>query len=336
MILAIDTMNGDLTPEQIVRGVILAAQEDRSGDEYVLIGQKNILDKLLSSLLKEDLPISYQHAYQKIEEDENPVRAVISKQEASICVAARMVKEGKAQALISVGNVAAQVAASRYILKLIPGVKRPALAVHSPSVSGDSVLIDAGANINSTSDDMFHFAELGIVYAKVILGIENPTVGLLSVGTEDTKGNELNKETFIKFKESSLNFYGNMEGKDIFSNKVDVIVSSGFIGHVAWKVGESLVSNVQKILMDEMDKHLTSRIGRFFIKSTLKAIERKAHIDEHGGAPLLGVDGISIVTNPTSSQQGILKAVQLAKRCYESKVNDRISMYYKSKITQGV
>ena len=321
MIIAIDVMSSEMTPELIIRGVIHSAQNDQSGDEYVLVGQRNILERLLKALLKEDLPISLQDASQRILDNENPVKALRDKPDASICVAAKMVRDKKAQALISAGHVAAAVGASRFFLKCIPGIKRPALAVRTPNITGESIMIDAGANHHTNSDHLLQFALMGKVYAEYLLGIPNPKVGLLSIGEEDSKGNDLVKETIQKFKESAFNFIGNIEGKDIYTSKVDVIICNGFVGHVAWKVGESLVSNVQKILYDQINKTFIRRLGKVLAHETFKEIEKKANVDEHGGAPLLGVQGISVIANPSLSPLGIERAIQVAKECYTNQIN---------------
>lgn len=325
-----------MTPEQIMRHVISIAKKDHSGLEFVLVGQKAVLERLFDALAVSNLPISFIHADDYIIAEHHPVHSIRTRKRASIRIAAEMVRDKKADALISIGNFSSAVAASRYFLKMIPGIHRPALAVFSPNEIGESVLIDAGANINTTADDLYQFAQMGVIYAKKMLGVQNPKIGLLSIGEEDTKGNELIKETMELFKKQEINFLGNIEGRDIFSNKVDVIVSNGFVGHVAWKVGESLMNNVQQLLAKEINKTIRGRLGKYLAQATFNEIQKKANIDEHGGAPLLGVNGISIIANPSENVLSLQRAVDLAKKCYQSRIMEDLEETFKIKLKETI
>ncbi len=334
MIIAIDTIGGEMTPEQIVRGVILAAAEKRE-NQYILVGNEPVLARLLQQFSPEkNLPIIFVNTNQSIYPDEDPISAIRKKPNASIFLTAQLVLDKKADAMLSVGNVGACVAACRHILKLAPGIRRPALAVKTPSISKESILIDAGANIHTTALDLLNFAKMGVVFAETMLDIHNPKVGLLSVGQEDTKGNELIKEAVKLFKNSTINFAGNIEGSDVYKEKVDVIVASGFAGHVAWKVGESLISAVHEILDEQINKNVFRRIGKYLARSTFETVQKKANADEYGGAPLLGIQGNCIITIPTPSAYGIKKAFELAELCAQKQVNQHIMKLFLEKQIQ--
>ncbi|HEY5599250.1 MAG TPA: phosphate acyltransferase PlsX, partial [Candidatus Manganitrophaceae bacterium] len=233
MKIALDAMGGDHAPGAVVEGAVIAARE--FGVEIILVGDEKEVQKELSKHAARDLPLSVVHAPQKVEMDESPSSVVRKKRDSSIWIATELVKKSEAAAVISAGNTGASMATALFILGPLAGVERPAIATTLPTLTGASVMIDVGANVDCKPLHLFQFAIMGSIYAREILGVPRPKVGLLSIGEEDTKGNELTKEAFKMLKGSSLGFIGNVEGRDVYTGAADVIVCDGFIGNVALK-----------------------------------------------------------------------------------------------------
>ncbi len=319
MKIALDAMGGDHAPTAVVEGAILACQE--LPVEIILVGDETTLKKLLPSPIPSSLSIF--HAPTVIEMGESPL-IVRQKKDASICVATELVKNDSAVAVISAGNTGASMAAALFILGRLSGIDRPAIATPLPTLKGVSVLIDAGANVDCKPKHLVEFAIMGNVYAKDILGIAKPKVGLLNIGEEDSKGNELTKEVFQLLKKAPVDFIGNVEGKEVYTGHADVIVCDGFIGNVALKVSEGLAEAIVQFLKREIGASIVSKAGALLMKPAFSRFKKKIDYAEYGGAPLLGVNGISIVCHGRSSPKAIKNAIRVAMESFEKGVNRHI------------
>jgi len=322
MKIAVDAMGGDDAPGPIVDGAVQAAREYGVG--IVLVGESESIRKELSLHNASGLDISIVHAPQRVEMNEAPSVVVRRKRESSIWVATELVKKGEAVAVISAGNSGATMATAFYVLGPLQGVERPAIATILPTLMGSSVLLDVGANVDCKPLHLFQFAIMGHEYAEWVLGKPHPKIGLLSIGEEDTKGNEVTKEAFKILKSSRLNFVGNVEGRDVYSGTADVIVSDGFIGNVALKISEGLADVLGKLLKREIAASLGGKLGYLILRSAFQRFRRRVDYAEYGGAPLLGVNGISIICHGRSSAKAIKNAIRVAKTQAEGQINQRI------------
>jgi len=313
-------MGGDHAPQSIVEGAVLAARE--YGTEIILTG---IADQVQAELQKfEDhlhLPIRVEHAEQVVAMDDIPAKVLRSKKKSSMKIGVDLVKNGEADAFVSAGNTGAVLAYSTFILRPLKGVDRPAIAIQLPTLKGTSILLDAGANVDCKTSQLFQFGIMGHVFAKYILGKENPGVGLLSIGEEDGKGNEITKEVFQMLKNSHINFIGNIEGKEVYRGNADVIVCDGFTGNVALKISESLAEMIGSNLKLMFQSSWTSKLGYFLLKPQLAEFKKKVDHSETGGAPLLGVNGVCIIAHGSSSPKAIKNAINRAKELIEKKIN---------------
>ncbi|MBI3359003.1 MAG: phosphate acyltransferase PlsX [Nitrospirae bacterium] len=321
MKIALDAMGGDDAPLAVVVGAKMACEAFPV--ELVLVGDEAVLKKAQVKCGAMHPAISIVHAKTQIQMGESPIM-VRQKKDASICVATELVKNKEAVAVISAGNTGASMAAAFFILGRLPGIDRPAIATPLPTLKGVSVLIDAGANVDCKPKHLVAFALMGYIYAKDILGIAKPKVGLLNIGEEDSKGNELTKEVFLLLKEAPLNFIGNIEGKELYAGAADVIVCDGFVGNVALKVSEGLAEAIVQFLKREIMATSIGRLGGLLLKPAFKRFKTKIDYAEYGGAPLLGIDGISIVSHGRSSPKAIKNAIRVAKESFEKGVNRHI------------
>lgn len=325
MRIAVDAMGGDRAPQEIVRGVVQAAKEKPQGTrELILVGDQTQIEKELAALDVSGLPITIHHCSEVVEMGESPVLALRKKKDASIAVCANLARDGKADAVVSAGNTGAAVASTMLKWRPLQGVERPAIAIVVPAPSGVFVLLDAGANSDCRPKHLLQFGVMGDVYARTILNIRNPRVGLLSIGEEASKGNELTREAFKLLEKSRLNFFGNIEGKDVFESKVDVIVCDGFVGNVVLKLSEGLTGTLQKVIKKEIMSTLLGKIGGLMIKPTLRRIKKSWHYEQFGGAPLLGINGRCIISHGASSPTAIRNAINVAEEYIVQKVNERI------------
>ena len=327
MKIAIDAMGGDHAPKIIVEGVVLASRENKNIPQIVLVGDEKRITEEFRSLGAENINnVSIVHCTQVVEMDESPVLGIRKKKDSSISVAASLIKEGKADALITAGNTGAMVAATKIKWKSLPGVERPAIAVVFPSPYGVFLVLDVGATPDCKPNHLMQFAVMGNAYAKYILNINNPKVGLLNVGTEETKGTELTKEAYklLQSHQKNLNFIGNVEGSDLFTDKVDVIVCDGFVGNVILKVCESLAGALQHIVKEEVMKDFWAKVGALIMKRTFKRMGKKMHYAEYGGAPLLGVNGICIKSHGRSSAVAIKNAINVTGNMVAQGLNKHI------------
>jgi glycerol-3-phosphate acyltransferase PlsX len=323
MRLALDAMGGDHAPQVTVEGAVNAAKELKH--EIILVGNENALKLELAKYKTKNLPISIFSASEVVGMDELPAQAVRQKKDASINVAARLVSEGKADAFISAGNSGAAMAAALLSLKRISGVSRPAIATVFPTLKGVSLVLDVGANVDCKPKHLQQFAIMGKIYMEGVFGVKNPTVGVLSIGEEDSKGNELTLATFDLLKKTDINFIGNLEGSDLPKGKADVIVCDGFIGNIILKFGEGIASMMLKLVKEEFKAHPIAWASLPFLWAALKDLRKKVDYTEYGGAPLLGVDGVCIISHGSSDAKAIKNAIKAAARCVEKNINSTIS-----------
>ncbi len=329
MFIALDAMGGDYAPDSNIKGAILFAKETNIG--VYLVGNENVLRPKLKEYGGEGLPIEIVHAEDVIEMHEPPSVAIRKKRNSSMYIAAKLVREGKAQAFVSAGNTGAAMAVSKFIVGSAPGIERPGIAVAFPTKKGKpTVLIDVGANVDCRPRHLVYFAVMGHTYVKEILkSSDNPKVGILSIGEEEGKGNELVKDTYPLLKMSNLNFVGNAEGRDIFTGDFDVIVCDGFVGNVVLKTSESLGSIIVEMIKQEVEKSLVSKIGAALMMPALKRFKKKADFAEYGGAPLLGTKGTCIITHGRADEKAIKNALKVASEFEESHFNDILSQNIK-------
>ncbi len=336
MIIAIDAMGGDYAPAEIVKG---AAQASKLHDvDIILVGREDAIKPCLPAEYAKSSRITIHHATEMIGMDEHAA-AIRTKKDASVVVAASLVREGKADAMVAVGNTAAAMAVATIKIGRIQGIDRPAIATLMPSRSGITVMLDAGAVVDCTPDILMQFGVMGNIYAKNVLGVDKPRVGLLSIGEEKSKGNELTRSTYALLKASPLNFIGNVEGRDIFSGKADVIVTDGFVGNVALKTAEGVVGLIKFSIKNSVHSDPLAWLGMalmtpglMLMLPSLKRLKKSLDYSEHGGAPLLGLDGICIIGHGRSKARAVINAVRAAKEA----VNGEVVSAIRDSITKPV
>jgi glycerol-3-phosphate acyltransferase PlsX len=321
--IAMDAMGGDHAPRAEVEGALLAARE--FGVRILLVGIESAIKQELSRHRDRGLPIEIVGATEVITMSDSPSQAFRRKKESSMHVAARLVRDGKAEAMVSAGNTGAAMTVARFVLGTLPSVDRPALAAAFPNMKDKvSVILDVGANVDSKPEQIRQFAVMGEIYFRAIWGVKRPRVALLSIGEEEMKGNELTREASNLLKQSSLNFVGNVEGRDVFRGNVDVIVCDGFIGNVALKISEGLVEHVQGMLKKAIKSSLKSQIGYALSKQAFDDFRKRTDSSETGGAPLLGVRGITIIAHGRSNPNAIKNAIRVAGELCRARVNEKI------------
>jgi glycerol-3-phosphate acyltransferase PlsX len=316
-------MGGDHAPRVEVEGAILAARE--LGVRVLLVGIEAGVREELSRHRHRALPIEVVHAPDVITMSDSPSQAFRRKKDSSVHVAARMVRDGQADALVSAGNTGAVMTVARFVIGTLPSVDRPALAAAFPNMKEKvSVILDVGANVDSKPEHIEQFAVMGEIYFRAIWGVRRPRVALLSIGEEEAKGNELTREAANRLKHSSLNFVGNVEGRDVFRGSVDVVVCDGFIGNIALKLSEGLVEHIGAMLKKAIKSSLTSQIGYALSKRAFDEFRRRTDYSETGGAPLLGVRGITVIGHGRSNPNAIKNAIRVASDLCRSRVNEKI------------
>ncbi len=311
MRIAVDAMGGDYAPQQAVLGSVLAAKEE--GIASVLVGRSEEISRELEQY--QDYPqdlITIKDAREVVEFTDNPAMAVRKKRDSSIVVANQLVKTGEADAVISAGNTGAAMTASLFILGRIPGISRPAIAIPLPTVKGVTVLLDAGANAENDPEDLVQFAVMGTIYATSVLGLASAKVGLLNIGEEETKGNKLSLEAHQLLKTSGLDFIGNVEGKDILMGVADVVVCDGFVGNVILKFAEGMAAALFQKMKEALLQSPVTKLGALAIKPGLKKLKASFDYAEYGGAPLLGVNGVSIISHGRSDAKAFKNAIKAA------------------------
>jgi glycerol-3-phosphate acyltransferase PlsX len=311
--IAVDAMGGDAAPGHIVDGALAAVRHFDLG--VALVGPLDRIEAELASRGGADAArIRVIGADSVVEMAESPSAALRRKPTASIKVAAEAVARGDAAALFSAGHTGASVMAAYGVFGMLPGVARPALAAAVPTRERPAILLDVGASVECRPQHLVQFAVMGSVYARVAFGIEAPRVGLLSIGEEETKGNELTREAHRLLRASPLSFIGNIEARDVYSGAADVIVCDGFTGNVALKISEGLVEVVDNLLTEELSRTVTMRVGSLLTRRALRHFRRRVDSSEYGGAPLLGVAGIAIVGHGRSSAKAVRNAIAMAYR----------------------
>jgi len=305
--IAVDAMGGDYAPREVVMGALEASRE---GMEIILVGDG---EKILRELGKErNGRIEIVHSAEAITMGEKPALAVRRKRDSSIVRSVQLVKKGAAGGCVSAGSTGAVMAASLIELGRMTGIDRPAIAAVIPGEKGKTILLDAGANVDCRPENLLQFGIMGYLYARKMLGVKNPRVGLLSLGEEESKGNELTMKAFPLLREAGINFIGNVEGRDLFSGSVNVVVCDGFVGNVALKAGEGMAVALTRMMRGELTRNRLYRMGTVLALPALKGIMRRVDYAEYGGAPLLGVNGVVIICHGSSTALAVKNAIKVA------------------------
>jgi glycerol-3-phosphate acyltransferase PlsX len=323
-VIALDAMGSDKAPKPEIEGAILAARH--LGIRVLLVGPESRLRAELERhrWTAAGLPIEIVHASEYITMDDK-IEAVRAKRDSSMKVGVRLVRDGKADGFVTAGNTGVAMVTAKTTLGSLPGVDRPALAAVFPTALGTgAMLLDVGANVDCKPENLEEFAVMGEIYFRAIFGTKQPRVGLLSIGEEETKGNELTRESFKLLRQLPLNFVGNVEGRDLYNGEVDVIVADGFVGNVALKTSEGVANLVRATLKEALKATITRQFGAFISRSAFADFKKRLDHTEYGGAPLLGVKGVCIITHGSSNANAIKNAVRVASEFAQSGVNERI------------
>jgi len=325
MRIAVDVMGGDHGCGVIVDGVIQALNQLAGLEAAILVGREPDILKALETRSIDSSRLKIQHADEVLAMDDRPMDAVRRKKDCSITVGINLLKQGEADAFLSPGNTGGVVTASTVKLRRLPGLERAGIATVLPTPQNDFVLLDAGANVDSKPIHLAHYAVMGNVYAREILGIPNPRVGILSVGTEDIKGNDLTLEAFSLCKQLDLNFVGNVEGHDLFSNRVDVVVCDGFVGNVVLKSCESLAQNLFSWLREELTAGPVRKIGALMAKGAFRTIKRRMDPDAYGGAPLLGLNSNVFIAHGSAGAKAVKNAIRMTYSAFDHQINQQMT-----------
>jgi len=323
-VIALDAMGSDRRPRPEIEGAI---QATRHYDVHVLlVGPESSLRAELSRYpAAAGLPIEVVHASEVISMEDKAVQAVRAKRDSSLRIGLRLVRDGRAAGFVTAGNTGAAMATAKMVLGAIPGVDRPALAAVFPTAIGTvATLLDVGANVDSKPHNLEQFAVMGEIYFRSMFGTLRPRVGLLSIGEEETKGNELTREAFQLLKQLPLNFVGNVEGRDLYGGEVDVIVADGFVGNVALKTSEGVANLVRATLKETLKATITRQVGYLLSRSAFADFKKRLDHTEYGGAPLLGVKGVCFITHGSSNANAIKNAIRVAAGFAERGINEAI------------
>jgi phosphate acyltransferase len=323
-VIALDAMGSDRAPKPEIEGAIQAARN--YGVRVLLVGRDvNIRAELSRYPAASGLPLEIVHASEVITMEDKAAQAVRAKRDSSIRVGLRLVREGRAAGFVTAGNTGAAMATAKMVLGGIPGVDRPALAAVFPTaIRTVAILLDVGANVDCTPENLAQFAVMGEIYFRSMFGTRRPKVGLLSIGEEETKGNQVTREAFQLLKHLPLNFVGNVEGRDIYGGQVDVIVADGFVGNVALKTSEGVANLVRAILKESLKETITRQVGYLLSRSAFADFKKRLDHTEYGGAPLLGVKGVCFITHGSSNANAIKNAIRVAAEFAERKINGKI------------
>lgn len=320
--IAVDAMGGDYAPDVVIEGAVRAVEEYNTG--VILVGDPLRIEALLKKNGYCGEGIEIVSAADVIQMNDSAAASIRKKRNSSIVVGLNLVKEGKADAFFSAGNTGAVVCGATLSLGLLPGVERPGIAIVMPTLKGVSLIIDVGANIDPKPNQMLQYGIMADLYLRHILNRSNPTVGLLNVGEEETKGTDFVKETHDLLSRSKLNFVGNVEGRDLFSGKCEVIICDGFVGNVALKVTESVAEAMQEFLKRHLKSNPMTILGYLLLKTSFSRFKKDIDYSEYGGAPLLGVNGVVIIGHGRSNVKAIKNAIRVAKEEVERKFNEKI------------
>lgn len=331
MPIAVDAMGGDFAPQSAVEGAVCAAVED--GAEVLLVGDRARIEAELARLGhlgRRPQGLEVVHAEEVVGMDEPAITPIRKKRRSSIRICAELVKEGRAQALVTAGNTGAAMISAKMVIGTVAGVDRPALAAVLPNVQGRTVLLDVGANVDTKALHLREFAVMGHFYAQAVIGTPAPRVGLMSIGEEEGKGTDLTREVFKVLKNTGLNFVGNVEGSDVFNGSVDVIVCDGFVGNVILKSAEALAEMVGRMLREEIERGgARTRVGYLFAKPAFDAFRKRTDYSEYGAAPLLGVNGGCFIGHGRSTaramQNAIRRAAEFSAARLDQKIRDKVA-----------
>ena len=326
MAIAVDAMGGDSPLTVQIEAALQAISELRT--DVVLVGAEEQIKEVLKQHSFDQNKLRIVNSTETVEMNDSPATALRQKKNSSIKVAVDLLATGEADAVVSAGNTGAAMATAKFVLKSVEGIERPAIATLMPSIHRNNpfVLLDIGANTDCKPLYLFQFALMGDAYARTLLHLDNPRVALLNNGEEEGKGYLQLKETYDLLKQSTLNFTGNIEGKSMFKDIVDVVVCDGFIGNIALKVAEGTFDFVRSVLREEVDNTLLAKIGYQAMRGPFRALRQRADYSEVGGAPLLGVNGIVIICHGSSRVHTIRNAIKHAQECAEQKLNEKISL----------
>jgi glycerol-3-phosphate acyltransferase PlsX len=320
--IAVDGMGGDAAPEVVVAGAVQAANE--YDYEIVLVGPEDVLKQHLRQHHVVGGKLTIHHASEIVGMAESPVHAVKRKRDSSISVGIKLVKEKKADAFVSAGNTGAVVAAATLHLGLLKGAKRPGIAITAPTLRGLIIIIDVGANVDSRAEHLFQYAVMASTYVSYMFKKPRPSVGLLNIGEEESKGTDVMRETYKMLRDSQLNFIGNIEGRDVFNGRSDVVVCDGFVGNIVLKVTESLADVLVKLAVKEFKKNPLLRFGVWLFGPFFESVQKETDYTEAGGAQLLGVDGAVVISHGSSNAKAIKNAIKVAAQAVQNDINEHL------------
>ncbi len=325
MKIVVDAMGGDKAPEEIIKGVVMAYRLYDDVD-LILAGKNDIIIRELRKYKLNEDDITISPASEIISMEEKPALALRKKKDSSIVVGCKLVKEDKADAFISAGNTGAVMASGLFNIGRIKGIKRPPISTVFPSQNGETLVLDAGANMDANPYNLLQYAIMGQIQAQNVLQVNNPRMGLLSVGEEKEKGNKLINDTYELLEKDRRinNFIGNVEGRDIFAGSCDVVICDGFVGNVVLKTTEGVASFMFDMLKDALIKNMRAKLGALLVKPYLQEIKERVDYRQYGGAPLLGIDGVVIISHGSSDAQAILNAIRVAVDTIKTGVVDKI------------
>ena len=324
MKIAVDVMGGDLGCEVVIGGIMQALRKCKQIEEIQIVGDELAINQSLDRLENIESRFKVIHASEVLLMEDKPVEGLRKKKNCSLAVAMDLVKTGKSDAIISPGNTGGVVAAAAIKLRTLSGVERPGIAAVIPSKNKNFILLDAGANLEGKPNHLMHYAIMGNIYAREVLGISKPNVGLMSVGTEESKGNELTQETLRLCKGLDLNFIGNIEGHDLFSDELDVVVTNGFVGNVLLKSCEQLAGVMMGWLKDELSSGIITKAGAFLSQKAFRALKKRVDPDNVGGAPLLGVNGTVTIAHGSARKKAINNAICNTVEAVDHNINKLI------------
>lgn len=339
MKLALDAMGGDYAPQEVVLGGLDALNQYDFMEKLYLVGKRDAIEAVLKEAEKNQkidyTKLEIVEASEVIEMDDHPATAYRRKKDASITVATRLVREGTADAVVSAGSTGGQMVSALFGLGRIKGVNRPAIGCIIPTYEGGKLLVDSGANTNVDENNLVQFAQMGSIYMNCVMGMENPRVGLINNGSEETKGSELTQAVYQRLKEMpDINFVGNLEGRDVPFGRADVMTCDGFTGNVVLKTMEGMAKVIMEMLQEEVYASTRGKVGGMLLKPSLRNLKKKMDYAEYGGAPLLGVNGVSVVCHGSSKARAIFKAIEVANTCCESRFVEKIKGKYEQQSEQ--
>lgn len=332
--IALDAMGGDHGPPVVIPAAIQVLSETKDLN-IILVGDEDVLNQELASNNQHSNPrIEIQHASQKVEMDEKPSIALRTKKDSSMRVAINLVKDGRAQACVSAGNTGALMATARFVLKTLPGIDRPAIITTLPTMSGHTHMLDLGANVDTSAENLYEFAVMGSILTSAVENIESPSVGLLNIGEEEVKGNERVKEAARLLADSNLNYYGFIEGDDIYKGTVDVVVCDGFVGNVSLKTSEGVAKMITHFLREEFNKNIFTKLAGMVAMPVLNALKGKIDPRRYNGASLVGLQGIVIKSHGGADVVAYSSAIREAVIEVSKNVPERISKHVEVVLTE--